>query len=122
VVAAFGAHKSGAAGGGAGHLQGSLHRFRPTVGEERVLQSFRRDFGQATRQRPLHGVEERLAAQRLLLELIHHRLQHVRVAMPEAEHAVAAQEIEVLTTVLVGDVHALGTHLDAESGELHQLG
>ena len=62
VVATLGAHKSDAAGGGAGHLEGRFHCFRPAVGEKRVLQTFRRDFGQAARQRPLHGVKERLAA------------------------------------------------------------
>jgi hypothetical protein len=89
VVSPFGAHKSGAAGGGASHLESGLHRFRTAIGEECVLQTFRSDFRQATRQRPLHGVEERLAAQRLLVQLIHHRTEHVRVAMAEAKHTVA---------------------------------
>ena len=85
-------------------LQRALPRFRARVRKERAIHA--RALRQPQRQLrlPLVVVEVRRVNQ--LLALFGNRIHNHRMVVAQRIHADAAQQVEVLRTVLVGDVHA----------------
>ncbi len=85
-----------APGGEPGDLECPLHRFRPAVAEEAVLQVAWRDAGEFRPEPARHLIEQQTRGERRLPQLLAGRLDDALMGVAHGEHAESAEEVDVL--------------------------
>ncbi len=104
VIAADGADHLHAPCGFACQLDGALHRLRARVAEEAVLHVSGQNLGELLSEPCLGCVEHDFARHGHLIQLALDCLHHLRVAMPQREHAVPAKTIQKLSPLRVVNI------------------
>ena len=96
VEASYCGDEPAAARRDARELEGHLDRLGAAVREEAVLQVARGDGGHRLREVAAERIEQLLGVESLVVKLRLHHIEDLAVAVPEGEHAEAAQAVDEL--------------------------